>query len=154
MLPEGRKAGVQIAKGHSSPGANGPFLPAGELAGKFLIHIAGSVFHGDVFLIEHGIFGSDHVEQDTKLGFVTRFVRVLPPEAATEAPGIARVVVPVFSKFGRPVVFGIKEDDVYPCFGSLHSYLSGDFQQGAYTACTVISPIQRFLMVGRVGIVV
>ena len=42
MLTEGGKAGVQIAKSHSSPGANGPFLPAGELAGKFLVHIAGS----------------------------------------------------------------------------------------------------------------
>ena len=42
MLPEGGKAGVQIAKGHSGPGTDGPFLPAGELAGKFLIYIAGS----------------------------------------------------------------------------------------------------------------
>ena len=43
-------------------------------------------------------------------------MRVLPPEATAEAPGVARVVVPVFSKFGGPVVFGIKEDDVITMF--------------------------------------
>nr|DAG64066.1 MAG TPA: hypothetical protein [Caudoviricetes sp.] len=52
MLPEGGKAGVQIAQGHSSPGANGPFLPAGELAGKFFIHIAGSALL-DLFQCYH-----------------------------------------------------------------------------------------------------
>ena len=140
---------VLVVIRYRAPFAVDEILPVSQIT-RLLpnhIHIAGSITHRSIFLIEYRILGSHHVEQDTETRRIVGDVRILGPELSAQTPSIRLVVL---DKVRTAIVFSIEEKNIHPNIRSLLPQLAGDFQQDTDTACSIVGPIDRRTLVLRI----
>ena len=113
---------------YRAPFAVDEILPVSQIA-RLLpnhIHIAGSITHRSIFLIEYRILSPHHVKQDTETRRIVGDVRILGPKLSAQTPSIRLVVL---DKVRTAIILGIEEKNIHPNIWSLLPQLAGDFQQ-------------------------